>query len=65
MTKLEELKTTREAACDAADVVFYAAYEAICDARISACDARDNAYTSAEDSYYAELKKTQQEKTDD
>ena len=61
MTKLEELKAACAAAWDAADAASDAAsytWDAACAAAYDAADA-------ASDAYRAELKKTQEENTDD
>ena len=60
MTKLEELKS----ALDASDATINAAADAYY-AADAAWDAADDAARAARDAYYAELKKTQEENTND
>jgi hypothetical protein len=73
MTRLEELKAAREAVCDAAEDAYYAARDAadpddddIWDAAAwKAAAALDVAADVARDAYEAELKKTQEENSND
>jgi hypothetical protein len=73
MTKLEELKADAEAARDATEDAYYAARDAvgpdgaeIWDAKLwAAYAAAREAYHAAWDAYWAELKKTQEENSND
>jgi hypothetical protein len=69
MTKLEELKAAYSAAWAAALAV-HAGYNTYCavdafGARVAACVSANDAYWAARDAYEAELKKTQEENSND
>jgi hypothetical protein len=72
MTKLEELKATRDAAVDAARAAVYDALDAVVvvddeyagdAAAWNAADTLDAAADAARDAYEAELNKTQEERS--